>query len=132
MSERIDTVNTGGTAVEWGDDWADALERRMSARRRRRRTARIATRKGSYAARVQDLSPDGAFIETHAALAPGDPVLLEVSTNRGPVRARAAVVHRRAVPRSLEGMAVPGVGLRFEEAADLWAAVLAEGRVQRR
>ncbi len=127
MSDRI--VETAGSeehaaAASVRESWCDALERRGDDRRRLRGPARLATRKGSYAARVRDVSPGGAFVETHAALAIGDPVLLQVKTERGPLRARGVVVHRRSVPRSLEGSTLPGVGLRLEDAAELWATLL--------
>jgi len=92
------------------------LDRRETRRIRRRIPCALIGSGGRHPGVVQNLSIQGLFVETHAALSLGAAAVVAFRTSGGEwFVLEASVPNRRTFPHSLRRLVTSGVGLRLVE-----------------
>jgi hypothetical protein len=92
------------------------LKRRRHNRTKKRIGCTVVSGDQRYAGIVLDVSPQGIFVQTSAALAPGSIVNVElgVSSQQEPLLVEARVARHKQVPPSLRSIAGGGLGLHID------------------
>jgi molybdopterin biosynthesis enzyme len=92
------------------------LDRRETRRIKERIPCSLMVNGGRHPGVVQNLSVEGLFVETHAALPSGAAAVVAFRTTEGEhFVLEASVPNRRYVSHSLKRLATGGVGLRLVE-----------------
>ena len=100
-------------------------------RYRKRLPCRLRVPSGKHSGMVLNLSRSGMFVQTGAAVSPGDAVHLDLAVgDEGTVGVDARVVWRRQVAPHLRTVSTGGMGVHIQYASDVYfglVARLAEG-----